>query len=143
MENYLQSPAARGKKNSLIGRSSSSGLFGTAPKVLKARDVRTRCHDLSLLSCQAQQPTQTTTSSQTSTSIAEPMPGSPDSKGTPSRKRNIEASKTDAIRAVLAAPTEQTPDIKKLSSEIAEQKKIIAELTAQKETLEHVRTNCH
>ena len=99
--------------------------------------------DPRLHSCKAQQPTQTTTSAQTSTSIPEALPGSPDSKGTPSRKRNIEASKTDSIRAVLAAPTEQTPDIKKLSSEIAEQKKVIAELTAQKETLEHVRTNCH
>lgn len=70
--------------------------------------------------------------------LPDSLPASPDSKGTPSRKRNIEASKVDATRAVLTSSTDQSTDVKKLSAEIADQKRTIAELTAQKEKLEHV-----
>lgn len=53
-------------------------------------------------------------------------------KGTPTRKRPVEDRK-----AIDAAPRNDA-DVKKLTAEIAEQKKTIIELTAQKEKLEHV-----
>lgn len=137
MENLLQSPATRGKKSLL--RSSSSGIFGTAPKVLKAREVRDP--SAAPVACSlnpAQQQPQTATQAPSNAAIVETVVASPD-KGTPSRKRNIEASKVDSTRAVLSSAADQPADVKKLTAEVVEQKRIIAELTAQKETLEHVR----
>ena len=65
---------------------------------------------------------------------------SPD-KGTPSRKRSNDDRKSDANRVVTAVSADPV-DIKKLISEMDTLKKTIADVTAQKESLERVCNIC-
>ena len=81
------------------------------------------------------QQTQVPQQSSISAALADAI--TPSSPGTPNRKRNMEDRKTDSNRGVLPAPVE-SGEVKKLTAEIDEQKRVIAELTAQKDTLEHV-----